>query len=348
MANKYSVSISNAVRAKLLCVYGKCLKTADYESLINCDSMQAAVRILSGTARYAGIFDSVSESVAHRGLVEDLLRKDELLLFERLSGFIRSGKNDFFSFLIKRVEIELVLNSVMFVSISAYDKLAASLPVYLKQYLSFDVTAFAAVKDFRGFINVLSGTRYAKILERHAGEDLGSVSYETLSRDLYDEYWRWLFAYVNLNTSGGMRQELRRVISITFDVENLRTCYRMKKHFSRSGDEILNSISLPAKFLSGDRQRLLSESASAEDVLAELESKYFKGRAGDPEEDLEVAIRRYKKMLYGRLIHTSESGIVALYAFSELLELERQNVVAIIECIRYEVPVEFIRKLAAL
>ncbi|GHU45843.1 hypothetical protein FACS1894120_1490 [Clostridia bacterium] len=349
MANTYSLSVSRAVRAKLLTVYGRRLTDTELVSLMNCESVRAAVRLLSGTMRYAGLFDAAAEAGAHRGLIEDLIRKDEMLLFERLSGFIPWGKNDFFSFFTRRVEIEIILSSVMFISISDFDKLVTSLPVYLVGHLSFDVTEIAKSKNLESFLKVMAHTGYIKVLERHISPDpAGKISFEKLSHDLYDEYYNWQFACVDLNMSGKERLTLQRLISISLDVENLRTCYRMKKYFGRSGDDILKSIIQPAKFLNETRRRLLSENTPPEEVLAELERRYFKGKAGNAEKNLEMAIRRYKKMLYGKLVYAAESGTVALYAFSKILEVERQNVITVVESIRYEVPLEYIKNLVTL
>ena len=82
---------NNAIAAKAKAVYGKFLSKADYDNLMQRNSVSAVVAYLKTTPRYKNAFLDIDENTVHRGMIEDILSEYIFKRYVRLRKF-GSGK----------------------------------------------------------------------------------------------------------------------------------------------------------------------------------------------------------------------------------------------------------------
>ena len=358
-------SLSAAVYAKARSLSAKCLNANDYSALARCATIREAVKYLNATARYRDLFKEIKDAEIHRGFVEAMLRRDAAERYGRLLTFLRSDKNGVARFLVRRFEIEMLLNEYLFICRGVPEQIYTKIPFYMQKYVSFNLTELAEVRSVKSLLAAISGTRYAALLSRfldksggfhNAGKAAGpdntnntdgsEPDINLLTAMLFGDFYEWALTAAEGETGAG--SQLTRVIQSRVELENLLICYRMKKHFKSGYAEIVPNLMLAKRFLNDERRLMLSEKddvKSASFFLKELTKGFAETGAEIDENNVEVAVRRRQLRYFKMTLHTSLDGVTALYALTKMLEAERQNVTTIIEAIRYGIASDDIEKI---
>ena len=79
---------ANAVLAKVRGMYGRMLTPAQYEELLRKQSLPEISAYLREKTSYAKALAGVQDSAVHRGLLEDLLERDQFHQYERVLHYI--------------------------------------------------------------------------------------------------------------------------------------------------------------------------------------------------------------------------------------------------------------------
>lgn len=339
----------NAVIAKSKAVYGSRIKSAEYDSFMQKSTVPQLVAALKDTGRYKQVLSSVNELQAHRGQIEFLISKAVFETYMRLCSFIPIDLSGFNSFWIKKIELDTIVNTIMFIYSEQWDKIITDIPSYLNPYVSYDLFELGNAKSFDDLIKAVEGSRYYKLLKNvlpnssfRSGE---KIDFEEISTALYADYYKWLFKCIDSEFDGNLKNELREAVFRQVNMENILLAYRMKAYFDRPADEIERLLIPFHKGRSGEIIReTLTDSSAADKILSVFEKHFSKGTAYD-KDFLEIAIRRDSYAYFRKRMRTSASGTMVMYSLVNLLDIERQNVTTIIEGVRYSVPPAEMQKL---
>lgn len=336
---------SNALIAKARAIYGGFLDSEDYNNLLHKQSVGAVAAYLKGTERFGRVFANVVENQVHRGQIETMLEKNMFEYYIKLCKFSAENKNGFSSFLIKRREIEQILNAIVFINAKSYDSFITAMPTYLVEYVSFDLMAMASCRTWDQLLRVLEDTPYARLLKPLLDVP-GQADIEECSTALYIYYTKWAFKQIGSNFKGSEATELKEIFLRQADLDNLLTCYRMKRYFSESGDNIKKALKpFHYRITAQQIDEILNSSKPDEQIFEILRRKYFKENIEYDRDNLEVAIRRYNFSRCKKQLRLSKNGTMVMYALVMLFEVEQTNIRKIIEGIRYSLPPQEIEKL---
>lgn len=333
----------SAVIAKVRAVYGKRVTTQEYEALVHKKTVAQVVSALGQTGRYQGVFQGVNEAQAHRGQIEMLLGKALFETYVRLSRFIPVGFGGFRSFYIWKSELDVILNTIQFIHVRQYDAIVAYLPAYLTPYASFDLMSLGTARSFEDLLRLLEGTRYSRMLKNLLPGAYAPVGehfdFESVSTQLYEEYYRWAFECIGSDFKVDDRKELSDSIHRQMTLEDMLAAYRMRSFFDRPPEEVKLFLQPSV----GHRlRREIGEAIQGDDagekLLKLMDKTYFRGRLAYDEKNLEVALRRDAYHYHRKMLRMTQSGTAALYALVKLLEIERQNITTIIEGTKYALP----------
>ena len=132
------------------------------------------------------------------------------------------------------------------------------------------------------------------------------------------------------------------------DDENISRAYRLKRFFHRDKDFILQNL-LPFPTQSA---RLIHRMAAAESVAElheTLQGARLAAAADDPDGDfIESVILRDRNARSKRSLRNCQHPPVVLEAYMTQMEIELDNVVRIIESVRYGLPPNEIREMLIL
>jgi len=307
----------NAVIAKAKAIYGDSLTAADYDNLLRRNSIKSAVAYLKETKRYAKAFADITDVTSRRGNIEYILRHDAVETYEKLRRFIPTDKNGFLSFPFRRMETAIILTAFTLANIGEIDKIAMYMPRSAESF-SFDLTALAKATSVSKLLDALKGTRYRRVLIKLIREG-DRFDIDEITDALYADYYKW--AEESAKKEFGGNSKLLAALKRQEGLEKLLAKYRSKAFFTVGGEK------------------------EAEDILEEIDEKYFKSKIGIDKNNLELAIRRDAYNVHRRLLRTSNNYGEVLFAFYGITEVQRQNVAAIIESISYALPIAEIEKI---
>ena len=332
MMENYS---SNATTAKIRAKYAQLFTIDDYREMAALRTVPEAAEFLARSARFKEAFAEVDPNTVHRGFLEELLYRENFETYIRLCKFQGLDKQPFFSFLIRRSEIDCILSIINRINSSLDKTYLSDLPGYLIKYLTIPVMELATSQTYDELVSGLKGTRYARVLRKIPAREDGMADYTECELRLRTDYYQELLEQAEKEFAGGVSEELKTMILREIDCRNIINAYRMKAYFGYTPDEI-KSRSLKFYGIGKKNMEKLYEAADPETMM-DMVNHIIYGKNSPDTDNIEVEINSVKIRRLRRYLTGSSHAPVALYAFIMLCDIEVSNLVHIIEGIRYDV-----------
>ncbi len=330
---------SNAILAKAHAMYGKRLRPENYRDLLNRHSVSEVAAYLKSETVYAKTLAGIQENLIHRGQLENLIRRDTLMKFVRLAQYETERGKGFYHYYIVNLESEQILACLRLMNSGQIESYIETLPGYLMQYLSFDVIKLAHARSFDDVLDTLAKTEYYDVLlpcrpAPGARPDLFRCEF-ALRQHFYDR----TFALIDKKYFGKQRAQLRSIFTMQIELGNIASVYRLKRFF-HSEPELIEQRILKTHDPAIDRRmQKLVEMRSVEEMLAFLNRTRrhsFYDAVGFS--FIEHANQRMRYAHNRRLLAYSPYPSVVFASYLVLSQIEIDNIVSIIEGIRYKIP----------
>ena len=341
---------TKSILTKIRVMFGKRLKAADYEQLVQMHSVAEVASYLKNSTHYGPALASIDENTVHRGYLESLLRKERFTRYMRLIRYDFSQETDFYRFVVIRGEVEELLTAVRLLRSGASLDLLFTLPAYLERYASFPIRKLATVRSYDDLLAVIRRTPYYKVLElfRPVGnEPVNILACETA---LETYYYHTILSLIARQFHGAPRQELESLMYQEIEFYNIALVYRLKRFF-RTGNEEIRSLLLPFDTPgSGTILQMLEADTfdRLRQVLEESSYRKFLSQDGRDIYYIEGFTQKAGVSLCKHLMRFSTQPSSALVSYLYLLSTELANITNIIEGIRYGLAPKDIRVLLIL
>ena len=335
-----------ATAASIRTAYGHRLRPADYRELTALHSVPEVVAYLKETPAYSEVLSGLEPSITHRGYVEMLLRRNLFTQCIHFCGMEQLRKAPFFRFFLYEYEIRELFRAIRLGPqgyISAMD-------TWLAPYLVFSQEKLARAETREDIINVCAHTMYAPILRKYLSKNAEPVNYTELEIALRACCLSQILQEAASALTGSDLDALRELIGEQVDLINLINAYRLKSVFHTDRDT-LRGMMLP---IAGKLpKRILEQLYDAPDLAAfdDVLSGTRYGRLMDDLPDtpdsmrVELAFQTLRGRTARAKLHFSGHAAVSMYAYHILNRIEIENLITIIEGIRYQKPVSDIQSL---
>lgn len=327
----------NATVAKIMAIYGKRLKPQDYTEMMNRQSVSDVADYLKKNTYYDKLLSSIDTNTIHRGMLENLLRRSVYETYMRITGFEHISKQRFYNYKIIQTEIDEIARCIRCINAGSA-KLIQDVPVYVNHLTSFDLLELAKINDFKGLLEFIRKTPYYDILKDISPDEDGKVDVtkcETLLRTYYINM---------LRTSADFRSsDSKQFISFLeteTDLINIINSYRLTAYFDASADDIEKDMLTFGGRLPAERHREIYSAPNAEEFIRRFAKTYYGKQMiqnGYDITNIEQSARRLRHKYARSILRRSGSAPLSVYAFIFLRETEVQNIINIIEGIRYGV-----------
>jgi V/A-type H+-transporting ATPase subunit C len=340
----------NALMAKVRALYGSRLREEDYQHLLASKTVAEVAAYLKSDTLYADTLSEVKEELIPRGQLETFVRRHSLNLYTRL---IRFSYNDrfFLSMYMMENEIRQLLLAIRFLNAGSMDRYIVALPVYLDKYLSIDLFALAKVRDYDQLLEIVAHSPYYDCIARYRPITSDKpVDIIACEHALLEHFYNTVFEMVEKDYSGATRDDLRAIIGTQVDFHNLQVVYRLRRYFGYSPDRVRKSMlhikTAISPTLAYDP---ILYATGREEINEALRNAYvtrkFRIDSSRDSSWLSERLSRSRKALCHKTFRFSTKPMVIVLSYMFLLEIEVQNIVNIIEGIRYQIPAEEIRNL---
>jgi V/A-type H+-transporting ATPase subunit C len=220
----------------------------------------------------------------------------------------------------------------------------AELPLFLKKHASFPIEKLGNVRTQAELIQVLQKTRYEKILSRAiVSGKLNPVYFEQL---LKSNYYEQLLAFTKQMGKDG--KELVKMVRWEIETENFILAYRLKVYFDYQPQQILpHLMSVSGQNDIARLQNLLATN-SKEQLQRCFLKQYCSGAEMPPGDYIEGPAKRERCVVSRHNLAFSNNPAVAFYCYTRLAKAEVEDIITILEGIRYQVSPERLKPLLAI
>lgn len=333
----------NATIAKIMAIYGKRIKPHDYMELINQKSVADVAEYLKKNTYYNELLSSIDTRTIHRGMLENLLRRSTFEKYIRITGFENISKEEFYNYKVIQTEIDEILRCIRHINAKS-DKLIDNIPIYMNKLTSFDLIQLAKVTNYDELLVFLKKTPYYEILSKIDVDSYGRVNVtkcETLLRTYYVARLK-----KSLNFNKDTVTQFVKLLETDIDLINIINAYRLTAYFEESEDVIEKDMLPFYGRLSFEKQRYIYSAPNSEEYISRFSKTYYGKQMLEYNYDintLEQSVQRLRYKYAKLMLKRSVSAPLSVYSFMFLLEIEVQNLISIIEGIRYGVDVNRIK-----
>jgi V/A-type H+-transporting ATPase subunit C len=334
-----------AMSGKTRAMAGKFLKPSDYQGIVQKKSVSEVAAYLKYNTGYSAVLADINEAEIRRGELENILKLQYINDYEKLMRFSSGSQKDFISLLYLKMEIESIkLLLRIFEAGNAHPSLLEESLPFLTRYVDLDIQKLALSRNLEEFIAGLSGTDYAEAMRPYVSMDQDTRLFHLeMALDLY-----YLRKVLDMSTGllrGSDRQIAMELNGIEIDVFNIFWIYRIKRYYSFD-KELIYTYIIPYwyRIKRADIDGLIS-AKDTDEFCRVLARTPYAGFFADEEPG--AFERRYNDFLYEihrkRFIQQPFS-VACIISYLKLKEFELNNIVSIIEGIRYSFPPEEIGK----
>lgn len=345
----YMNSVNNAVSSKAKAKYGNRISETMYKEMIHTKSISDLCSYLKEQTYYQGVLEDVNERTIHRKQLETLIRKQGYIDIYNVQKYAQGNKKGLFSIYTMQLEIEQIGNCLRSFQGKGVKEFLVELPLFMNQYFRFDLNELAAVDSYEGLLHVVKGTPYEKVLYVHQPMYGQRVQLPEIESALDSFYYDSVFLMIQKKAKNSVKRQLLSIFQTAIELRNVITIYRYKKYFNASTKEIFSKLYLKHQRINDETWLEYAGTKDAQ-VFLELLSKsnYRFYQDEDKNVFIEYSSEMIRYSLASRLLHFSSDAAVVLTCFIVCREIEINNIINIIEGIRYGVSEENITKLLIL
>lgn len=334
-----TLTAANAVLTKSRCMYGKMLGSEDYNALMSCHSVSEVAFYLKNHTHYADALAELNESTIHRRQLEELLQMKEFDEFAALCRYEFAKDDGFSQYIIMTGDIRQMLHFLRLLSVGRPQEYLFSLPGFFVSHSTVDLHALSQARSFADFIKVVQKSQYAKALAPFASKD--HFDFTAIEHALYRYMYAHLMEIISRRAGQSQKDELQSIFGSFLEMENFLHIYRLKKFYHAEADVIRTLLfNYPYK-LKHDTLEAMITADSADEVLEIMKKQPYYGKYFQKSEgSLESVYARLKFSIAKKYVHYSVNPSVVMLSYIILSQIELDNIINIIESVRYGLTAE--------
>lgn len=342
-----SAPSANVISAKARAMYGASLKAENYIDLLGCHSVSEAAAYLKSRTSYAAVLADINVSTVHRGHLETLLRRKLFNDYASLSRYDAMVGMRLSGYIIRLSEVQQIVRCLQLMTAGRADEFFFSMPLFFASHSRLDLIRMGHAKTQEELQQALEETPYARILAQFPPQD-GHIQVTRIETALNAYVIEALLAVID-ETDGELHSQLVDLCGMEIDTQNVSRILRLKQYFHASPEQIRENLLPSGRCISGKIMDAMIHASTPEEVLR----LFWKTRAGKilPEGQRTYTYDLYHRVPYfnaRRHIHFSVHPMVVLLSYMILMNVELDDIINIIEGIRYGIPPEEIKPMLVL
>ncbi|MDL2325214.1 V-type ATPase subunit [Ruminococcaceae bacterium OttesenSCG-928-A16] len=338
---------ANAILPKARGMYAKRLQPAQYEELMRRRTVPEVAAFLKKHPYYKDSFATLSPTDPHREQIEELLNSDIFYKYETLARYDYTPES-FTDYFIIECEVHEILRVLRMLSAGVAGRYLKHLPPFLAGKIQFDLFALAEARSFNSVLEVLRRTPYYRVLYPRFLQDPFLKDYPATESAVIAYYYSAVFALAKKHLTGQEAKQVTNLFSQEAENYNINVILRAKTYFGKVYTAAqIRPMLLPYTYrISKQKLNELLEQTGTDGILALFrEGMHNKNWAPGSMDEYDVISGRRLYHHAERLLHLTTSPSAAVAAFIFLVKMERDNVINVVEGVRYGLPPEKIRVL---
>lgn len=336
----YKASAALITKAKSM--VGKRFMDDHYEELLHKQNVGEIAGYLKHEASYHVALKDVRENYIHRGQLESILRRDLLRKVLLLFHYVQGEEKAFYALYLQQKELDLLLSQIRNIIAQNFEEGIPEIDMFLREYISFDLVALSGCKNYKEVLDVMKKSIYFDTLKRFQIKDVDErkLDYTAIENAVYQLYYKTVYQTIMRTYRGKTRRELLYFMDQQVELYNIVKIYRLK-HFFEVNDEVIRDSLVFTPFMGNTKQIEKWISDYNEKELLAMISKdghQILMKEGN------IYIEHYvDHILFEKakiFFRYSQSPPLVFASFIIMMQREINNLINIIEGVRYHVDIE--------
>lgn len=331
MLNQYS-----AISAKVHGMYGRRLKAADYEQLMAMHSVEEILLYLRSRPDWGSAIAHLTPPI-NRSRLENALRRQYMEEYISLYGFLRQEDRAVMRFPVYKTERDEILTALRRAHTRSHLEDMPPVPDFYCRHSGVDFTALRAADSQEEILNSIRGSIYYAPLLAFSRSAQSGVYYPAVETLMQSVYYGKMFKQASA-CRGPAQKLLKKSLSQESDLLNIIHFLRLRRYFSQ---QEVQAYAFPFNFSHRLTETFIHDLLAAPDYNAAIallrQSPYGSLFTGSSPEQIEA---QYDELVYKfnrAQLHRAEPSVYMPIAYLSLKDFELQNLIRIIECVRYGV-----------
>lgn len=340
------LNTAGAVSAKAKAMYGTRIMPEMYDELVRKRSVNEIASILKNETQYHNTLREIHENTVHRAQLESLLRQDMYRRLDKMVRFVDRKHREYYMVTMKQVEIDQILSRIRVIATQDFSSALAEVPLYLDPYTKVEFSKLMIVHTYEELLEVLKHSEYYAILKQFQPKGDEPFAYTACETALQRQYIAYVMDVIDRCFKGKTRKTLKKVWATRVELDNITKIYRYKKFFQAPENVIYESLIECEGSIPKAKLNEMLAAPTAEAFMKNLAESVYHIRSDEKEFIyIEYFADCIKYHLAKRHMHYDTAAPIIFSAYHLLAEREVENLVNIIEGVRYKVPYEEIIKL---
>ncbi len=336
---------NQALCAKCRAMSAEFLTLEDYKALSKMTSVREIAAYLTSNTSYKDEFSGIDLQNINRLSLEHILHGSLYHTYKKLYNFSTGEIKDTISAMTRKFDIDILIRIFSQIR-SGFDKVPLSdIQLEILEGAGVDTNAIIKATSTDKAKVALKGTSYYEPLV-HSIVD-GELNLKLFETKLYEMYYKDLYEKFELTspTSG------HNIIGIIADYENLERIYRFKFSFGTPAEQIFPYLIRVYGFLN-ENQLMKLCSLDYESFISQVRESPFGRKVTALNAHNETTdshhshfdIKNFFAKFHRKLFLNTEATAQIPFSYLSLKVLEAENIIHIIEGVRYRLPVNEIMK----
>ena len=331
----------NAVLATARAMYGKRLRSSDFEHMLSLKNTDEIAAYLRGNTAYSDGFEGITSGMFTTSALERVINKSMFKKVAKLCKLEYIIGQSFYKYFIIKMEIEQILRCVSFLLIGEKDSYLLDFCGSIEREMEIDLYKMAQADSLQQLSEILKDTRYARVLDRciNSGEQ-NYLSFESAFNSYFSK------CSVELAHSAGHSRQKKAIyecISHHSDIHFIELLARTLIYYKDS--VAVKSVVLPSEMTLLTKKQIngLLQCKSIEQMDEVLSKTVYRPITPiSSQKDIKGCLNRYLASYYSKQIRFSSYPAVIMYSYMCRLKIEGNDVIKIIEGKKYGINPEWL------
>ena len=339
-----SVVTYSAVAAKLRAMYSRIPTSRDYDQLMNKSRVSDVFLWLKDHSVYGEVLNTINESAIHRGQIERVFGKSLFNDAYSLSHMLSQNDQKMLEAVLAKADIQIIKRIIRSIHTKIPIDLGTvkSIDKNRRKRGAFYSEAVMMSKTYDELAEALKNTPLYKVIKPFLAEDMTNTFELENALDKY--YFTMLSKSADAYLSGQDRKKTKEFLAAEVDMHNLLRSYRYMKYYSYSGEKMLAHLFPNQYKLTNSFWKELAESDIKNFRELAMKTKY---KRIFTEEDDSLWYRETSQAmadLFKKHLREDPYNFTAVADYIFLKEIDIQNLITIIEGVRYSLEPGEIRR----
>lgn len=324
-----------SIHAKLKGMYAQKLKKADLEELLKQNTTTQAIALLKSLNENFKPLEDNPRRIKIKILLDNMLIHD----IQKIAFLLNHTEKEIFFQFISLYEIKCIKSIFRKLSSgSVLNEQTIELENWPSQLFK-NLKGISEVKTYQEFLKFIEKTRYKPIFQK-CKDKIDEINIFQLENQLDKFYFQEMMKIAKKHN-----HKLEDMLGKQIDLNNMIWLYRVKENGNFSKEQLRDILMDDFYHLKKSELESLLATEYPKEWKEILQATYYgKSIHFDDIRNLEEQVNQYLYQLYKKCFKGNIFDISVIYAYINMIELENNDIMNIVEGIRYHLSREEIRK----